>query len=316
MQSVSWVYNSLYMNTSFSSLFQASWKLLFSHKKSSGIIFLYQFIPVLLFFFLALCSILLAGFILPWFGVDLSNAIVVQSLIVRFWNPMGMALILSLWLLALLLFITIQLVCSYLAHLGISYLVQKKKFSFWSLFTQWRGVWWWAGTGLSVSLYFIILIVFVMIGALVCAYIYDPLAIVPIVLGLVLLIFLSISLSFTFPIYFLEGKKYFSATERSREIMKNRWWKTFGKFLLLGLSIGAVSLVLFALESWLRYGVHLVPNALMSYQIISVIFAGGAFLYMLAQSAINVCIQIFASLFIFELYGDAVEHSTQNKKKA
>lgn len=88
-----------------------------------------------------------------------------------------------------------------------------------------------------------------MIGALVCAYIYDPLAIVPIVLGLGLLIFLSISLSFTFPIYFLEGKKYFSATERSREIMKNRWWKTFGKFLLLGLSIGAVSLVLFALES-------------------------------------------------------------------
>jgi len=79
-------------------------------------------------------------------------------------------------------FLLFQLTCSYLARLGLAHISQKKKFNFSSLLSEWRGVWSWAGTGLATSVYFIVTFVITAVLAVVCIYIYDLLAIAPVVL--------------------------------------------------------------------------------------------------------------------------------------
>lgn len=96
-------------------------------------------------------------------------------------------------------------------------MAQKKKFNFTTLLREWKGMWSWAGTGLATSVYFITTFVVTAVLAVVCIYIYDMLVILPVILG---------GVAFTFPVYFFEGKRYFAATEKSREIVRGRWWKT------------------------------------------------------------------------------------------
>lgn len=117
------------------------------------------------------------------------------------------------------LFLIFQLTCSYLARLGLSYVIQNKKFTFSSLLRKWSGVWSWIGTGITVSVYFIVLIILAALLSLALAYINEWLVIIPIIATGIVCIFLSIALAFTFPIYFLEGHKYFQAAEKSRDIV-------------------------------------------------------------------------------------------------
>ena len=97
---------------------------------------------------------------------------------------------------------------------------QKKKFNFSSLLREWRGMWSWAGTGLVTAVYFISVFVLTALVAVGCVYVYDMLAVVPVILGGATLVFLGIALAFTFPVYFFENKRYFTATERSRQMVK------------------------------------------------------------------------------------------------
>lgn len=145
---------------------------------------------------------------------------------------------------------------------------------------------------------------------------YDLLAIVPIIGGVGVFIFLVISLAFTFPVYFLEGKRYFSATEKSREIVKNRWWKTSGNIALLALGIMIVSLALFGVESGFQYSVNLLPDSIFEYRGVTFILATVAFVYMVIQSAVNIIIQLFAILYIFELYHEYARNPVQCKIKS
>lgn len=191
---------------------------------------------------------------------------------------------------------------------------QKKKFNFSSLLREWRGMWSWAATGLATAAYFISVFVLTALIAVGCVYVYDMLAIVPVVLGGATLVFLGIALAFTFPVYFFENKRYFAATERSRQMVKGRWWKTFGNFLLLGLALALVSLVLFALENGAQYSSRLIPDSFFDYKIISILFALGAFLFMVFQSAVNIMIQLFALLYTFELYHEYDKTPVRSKK--
>lgn len=75
-----------------------------------------------------------------------------------------------------------------------------------------------------------------------------------------------------------------------------------------------VSIVLFALESGAQYSSGLLPDALFEYRIISVLFAGGTFLFMVAQSAVNIMIQLFAILYTFELYHEYEKTPVHSKK--
>jgi hypothetical protein len=292
------------MKTTFSSLLVNSWNLILNNKKPAGIIFLYQFIPPLLFFFTAFAVMIFVVFFIPFFGINLKN-IPIGMLFFQLTNPIILSLILIGWLVVILIALTFQLVCSYLARLWLSYLVQKKKFNFRSLLSEWKGMWHWAGTGLATSVYFIAIIVVTAMLMVASFYVYDMLVIVPAFLGVWCIVFISISLAFTFPVYFFEWKKYFAATERSREIVKNRWWSIFGQFLLLWLAIIIVSLILFLIENGLWYGINLIPQSFFDYRIVGIIFAAATFFYMIMQSAINIVIQLFAILFTFELYMDS-----------
>lgn len=280
----------------------------------SGIIFLYQFIPSLVFFVLALCAIFCTTFVMPRMGIDLTNPGALEALAMRFASPAMLIWGVLVWLVCIIGFLLFQLTCSYLARLWLAHLSQKKKFSFSSLLREWSGMWSWAGTGLATSVYFIVTAILTAIVAIGCVYIYDMLVIVPVVIGVAVFVFLWIALAFTFPIYFFEKKKYFTATETSRQMVKWRWWKTFGNFLLLGLAIILVSIVLFALESGAQYSSALLPDALFEYRIISVLFAGGTFLFMVAQSAVNIMIQLFAILYTFELYHEYEKTPVHSKK--
>lgn len=75
------------MTTLFSSLLVRTWKLISTHPKMSGIIFLYQFIPSLVFFVLALCAIFCTTFVMPRMGIDLTNPGALEALAMRFASP-------------------------------------------------------------------------------------------------------------------------------------------------------------------------------------------------------------------------------------
>lgn len=302
------------MNTPFSSLATRTWKLISAHPKMAWIVFIYQFIPTLLFFSIALCAIICITFILPKFGIDLSLPGVFESIILRFVSPATLLVAGILWFLMIIALITLQLICSYLSRLGLAHMAQKKKFNFSSLLREWRGMWSWAGTGLATSVYFITTFILTAVIAVACIYIYDMLALVPVILGGLTFVFLGISLAFTFPVYFFEGKHYFAATEWSREMVKGRWWKTFGNFFLLGLAIMLVSLAIFGLESCVQYILGFLPESLLEYTFVTAIFTIGAFTLMMAQSAINIIIQLMAILYTFELYYDYSKAPVHSKK--
>ncbi|MCB9806780.1 hypothetical protein H6768_02660 [Candidatus Peribacteria bacterium] len=129
-------------------------------------------------------------FILPKIGIDLSRPELLEAFISRFGNPTMIISILIIGLACIFIFLLFQLSCSYLARLGLTYISQKKKFSFSSLLREWRGMWSWAGTGLVVAIYFIGASMITALIAIGCIYVYDILAIIPITLGGITLLFL------------------------------------------------------------------------------------------------------------------------------
>jgi hypothetical protein len=58
----------------------------------SGIVFLYQFIPTLVFFVLALCAIFCTAFVMPRMGIDFSNPSTLETLVTRLANPISIVL--------------------------------------------------------------------------------------------------------------------------------------------------------------------------------------------------------------------------------
>lgn len=280
----------------------------------SGIVFLYQFIPTLVFFILALCAIFCTAFVMPRMGIDFSNPSTLEALIARFANPVSIVLGLVGWLIVILVFLLFQLTCSYLARLGLAHIAQKKKFNFSTLLREWRGMWSWAGTGLATSVYFITTFIVTAVLAVVCIYIYDMLVILPVILWGAIFVFLGISLAFTFPIYFFESKRYFAATEGSRNMVRGRWWKTLWNFVLIGLAIMLVSMIIFGLESGAQYTLSFLPDSVFDSMFITAIFAIGAFVSMILQSAINIIIQLFAILYTFELYHEYNKTPVHTKK--
>jgi hypothetical protein len=172
-------------------------------------------------------------------GIDISDPVSLESLKSIFLDPPVMVISIIAGIIFMSLFLIFQLTCSYLARLGLSHIVQNKKFTFSSLLQKWSGVWSWIGTGLAVSVYFIVVIILAALLSLVLAYIYEWLVIIPIMVTGFVCIFLSIVMAFTFPIYFLEGTKYFRAAEKSREIVRGRWWQVFGSFLLFSLLLSS-----------------------------------------------------------------------------
>jgi Na+/proline symporter len=121
-------------------------------------------------------------------------------------------------------------------------------------------------------------------------------------------------MAFTFPIYFLEGTKYFRAAEKSREIVRGRWWQVFGNLFLLGLALILVSIVLFALETGSRYTLSLLPDEFFEYMIFTAIATLSGVVLMALQSAANILVQLFAILFTFELYKDYKNTALPSKK--
>jgi hypothetical protein len=280
----------------------------------SGIVFLYQFIPSIIFFIFALFGIIAVTFIFPMMGIDLSDPVALESLKSTFLNPPVMILSILAGLFFVALFLMFQLTCSYLARLGLSYIIQNQKFTFSSLLHKWSGVWSWIGTGITVSVYFIVLIFLAALLSLVLVYINEWLVIIPIFTTGIVCIFLSVALAFTFPIYFLEGTRYFQAAEKSRAIVRGRWWQVFGNFFLLGLAIILVTLILFAWETASKYTFSLLPDTLFEFMFFTAMMTLGGVVFMVFQSAINIAVQLFAILFTFELYQDYSKTDIHPKK--
>lgn len=247
-------------------------------------------------------------------GIDLSSTVDIEFIKNIFLDPGVMIVSIFGGIILIFFLIMFQLICSYLARLGLSYLVQNKKFTFSSLLQKWSGVWSWIGTGLAVSVYFIALLILAVILSIFFAYIYEVLVIIPIVVAGVIFIFLSIILAFTFPIYFLEGTKYFLATEKSREMVRGRWWQVFVNFFLLGLAMILVAIALFSLETGVRYSLSFLSDILSEQIFFTAFVTLGPVIFMILQSVINSVVQLFAILFTFELYRDYNNEALSPKK--
>lgn len=161
------------MNISLRSIFSHAWSCVFSNKKSFFIVFLYQFVPFLLYFFGAMILSVIVTVLMPQYA-DYILAHMTDPLIIS-----GVVLVGGIALLAL---ISIQLICSYLSNLGLVHIFQKKKFTFRSLLKQWRGVGAWTGTGLVVALYFFILVLVTIFLMASGYYINEKLIIIPAIL--------------------------------------------------------------------------------------------------------------------------------------
>ena len=93
--------------------------------------------------------------IMPFLGFDMNN----MTFLARFTTPTWITVIAIIALLLLLVWITFQLICSYLSALGLALNFQNKKYTFKSLLKSWRGMWSWAGTGLAVGVQFLVIFV-------------------------------------------------------------------------------------------------------------------------------------------------------------
>lgn len=188
----------IFMNLS--SIFSLSWKQLFKDKKSFGIIFLFQILPTAILLLGAIFLGVCARYVVPFFGIDMNN----MTFLARFTTPVWITIISIVALLLLLVWLTFQLICSYLSAQGLVWNFQNKSYTFKSLIKSWRGMWSWAGTGLAVGIQFVVIFVIGFLLALGFAYFKEYLALVPIVLAVGTFLFFAISFSLSLPLYFFE----------------------------------------------------------------------------------------------------------------
>lgn len=281
------------MNISLRSIFSHAWSCVFSNKKSFTIVFLYQFLPFLFFFFGAMILSVLITLLMPHYAdyilAHMADPLILSGLAIAGW-------------IFLLVLISIQLVCSYLSNLWLVLMFQKKKFSFRSLLKQWRGVGAWTGTGLIVALYFFGLVLVTIFLMASSYYVHEKLIIVPAILWFGVGVFGAIALSLSVSVYFFEGKKYFQAIKRSWELVRGRWWLTFGYAIVAITTVLIVSLLFNLIGisfSWISG--HL-PTEFSATHLFGTVIVIWGVAYTILQSAFNIVTQIVLTGFTFSLY--------------
>lgn len=282
-----------------STLLRQSWQTLFRDRHSFLIIFLLQAFPGVLILVIIFSLFAAMKWIFPLF----SNQI--YGLIQSVATPFGIiSLIIFLWL-VLLVFIALQIVCYYLAQKWLTQLFLKKKITFRWIIAQWRGVWSWVGTWLSILSCFLIFFIFFWILALTAWGVLDMNNVLFLIIFAMLILwwlFLWVSLYFAIPAYFIDNSRYFQAIKNAFSLVRNRWWKTFGYVFVVLILAAIVSFLMILLENIVGYGFRYLPTSLIempSFGIVASIFYS---LYAFAQLGINVVVQLFLSSYSFQLY--------------
>lgn len=283
-----------------SRLFISSWDRLFKNKKSFLIILFFQALPTVIFILGWICVIAFAKYGLPLFGVNVWDL----SWLARFTTPLWLSSIAIVWLLLLLVWLTFQLICSYLSALALSWNYQNKKYTLNTLLRSWNGMWSWAGTGLAVAVQFLSIFILGALLILWFAYIQDYLALIPAIWVVVIFVFFAISLCFSFPVYFFEWKKYFQATKASWQLVRGRWWKTFGYAIVIMVFAIFISVVFAFIEMSGTWGVQFLPSSLADSRIFGVVLWAAIFLYYIVQMFVNIVVQVFIQSVTFSLYHD------------
>ena len=290
--------NLIFIFMTISQILTSSWTHLFKSKKSFLIILFFQALPTATFLVGGICLIACAKYIFPAIGIDIQNI----EFITRFTTPLWLSVIAIAGLLLLLVWLTFQLVCSYLSALGLSWNYENKTYTIKTLLKSWKGMWSWAGTGLSVAVQFLWIIVVGLLVALWFAYFKDYLALVPAVLTVGVFLFFAVLLCFSMPIYFFEWKKYFQATKASRQLVRGRWWKTFGYAVLVIFIATFVSIVFAIIEITASWGGQFLPTSLADSRVFSMLLWVVIFVYYVIQMFVNMVVQIFIQSTTFALY--------------
>ncbi len=286
----------IFMNLS--SIFSLSWKQLFKDKKSFGIIFLFQILPTAILLLGAIFLGVCARYVVPFFGIDMNN----MTFLARFTTPVWITIISIVALLLLLVWLTFQLICSYLSAQGLVWNFQNKSYTFKSLIKSWRGMWSWAGTGLAVGIQFVVIFVIGFLLALGFAYFKEYLALVPIVLAVGTFLFFAISFSLSLPLYFFEWKKYFQATKASKALIQGRWWKTFWYAILAVVITIGVSILFAAIEMAATWLMQFIPETILSSHTVGLFLGFGLFCFYIVQMFWSTVVQMFIQSMTFSIY--------------
>lgn len=277
-------------------LFSQSWNMLARDKRSFLIVFLFQAIPgvVVLITVLSFFAFLQWG--VPFFWES------VYSLIEFLITTSGIIVLVILSLLFLLVFVAFQTLCYYCAQKWLTHLFHKKKITAALLISEWKGVWSWAGTWLSILSYFIGFFVLCLILALLATLINDYVVIGVFILWFLWFIFLWVSLYLAIPGYFLDDKRYFLSAKNAFSLVRHRWWKTFGYVVAVLIFAAIVSFLFITLEKIVGFGISRSPETLTSLPAFGVFASIIYVLYAFVQLGINILVQIFLSAYSFQLY--------------
>ncbi len=277
-------------------LFSQTWNILARDKRSFLVIFLFQSIPGFL-----ILTVVLGFFAFLQWGVPLLGERV-YSLVGFFTTPTGIIILVICLLLALLVFVAFQTLCYYCAQKWLAQLFHKKKISVRLLLCEWRGVWSWMGTWLSIISYFIGFVLMCFILAMLASYVHDFLVIGVFILSFFGFIFLWVSLYLAIPGYFLDGKRYYLSAKNAFSLMRNRWWKTFGYIFVVLIFAAIVSLLFIVVEKIVGTGLYYIPESFTSSPAFAFVATTLYVFYAFVQLGINIWVQIFLSAYSFQLY--------------
>ncbi len=283
------------MNSIFT-LFSQTWNVLARDKRSFLVIFLFQSIPG----FLILTMVLGFFAFLQW-GVPLLGEMVYR-LVGFFTTPTGIITLVVCLMLALLVFVAFQTLCYYCAQKWLAQLFHKKKISVRSLLSEWRGVWSWMGTWLSIISYFVGFFVVCLVLLFFVSRVHDFLVVGSLIVWFLGFIFLWVSLYLAIPGYFLDDKRYYLSAKNAFSLVRNRWWKTFGYVFVVLIFAAIVSFLFIFLEKIVWFGLRHAPGDFTSSSVFA-LFASVVYVaYAFIQLGINILVQIFLSAYSFQLY--------------
>ncbi len=290
--------------SSFITLLKRAWDALFYTRQSFWNMIFFSIAPAILASLWG-WVVLGATFLGEYFGISMSSI----------WIPLQVVLVV-LWIIVLIWFIFLSLVCGYISMRILANNFQKKKESMRILISHWRETGDYFGTLLASIFYTLwwlllgsTLISLGLLTGLLNNILYNILLVPAGILFIVLIVFITLPLVMVNGVFFFEKTVWFKAIKESRMLVKWRWWRTLGLLLLLIITCLVVVLLVWIWEQWASFLISaIVPQGMSQQGPVSYLFFGTSIVWGFLQIVLQTLLKFYSSSYIFALYEDYKKH--------